>query len=92
LAKASKIEDLASATANDLAGQQIPPASTANCIEIAAKIGTPITVRAVAQACGANALAIAIPCHRVIRNDGSLSGHLWGVEWKRPLLETEAHA
>jgi AraC family transcriptional regulator, regulatory protein of adaptative response / methylated-DNA-[protein]-cysteine methyltransferase len=72
--------------------QQIPPGSTATYSEIAAKIGTPKAVRAVAQACGVNALAVAIPCHRVIRNDGSLSGYRWGVERKRVLLEREAHA
>jgi len=71
--------------------QQIPPGSTATYAEIAAKIGRPKAVRAVAQACGANALAVAIPCHRVIRNDGSLSGYRWGVERKRVLLEREAH-
>jgi AraC family transcriptional regulator, regulatory protein of adaptative response / methylated-DNA-[protein]-cysteine methyltransferase len=49
-------------------------------------------VRAVAQACGANALAVAIPCHRVVRNDGGLSGYRWGVERKRTLLQREAQA
>jgi len=72
--------------------QQILPGTTATYKEIAAKIGTPKAVRAVAQSCGANSLAIAIPCHRVIRNDGSLSGYRWGVERKRALLEREAQA
>jgi AraC family transcriptional regulator of adaptative response/methylated-DNA-[protein]-cysteine methyltransferase len=72
--------------------QQIPRGSTATYTEIAEKIGMPKAVRAVAQACGANILAVAIPCHRVIRNDGSLSGYRWGVERKRALLEREAHA
>lgn len=72
--------------------QQIPPGTTATYTEIATKIGMPTAVRAVAQACGANSLAIAIPCHRIIRNDGSLSGYRWGVERKRALLEREAQA
>jgi AraC family transcriptional regulator of adaptative response/methylated-DNA-[protein]-cysteine methyltransferase len=72
--------------------QQIPPGSTATYTDIAAKIGMPRAVRAVAQACGSNGLAVAIPCHRVIRSDGSLSGYRWGVERKRALLEREARA
>ncbi len=72
--------------------QQIPPGTTATYSDIAVKIGMPKAVRAVAQACGANALAVAIPCHRVIRNDGSLAGYRWGVERKRVLLEREARA
>jgi AraC family transcriptional regulator, regulatory protein of adaptative response / methylated-DNA-[protein]-cysteine methyltransferase len=72
--------------------QQIPLGSTATYSDIANQIGMPKAVRAVAQACGANALAVAIPCHRVVRNDGSLSGYRWGVERKRALLEREAHA
>lgn len=71
--------------------QQIPPGSTATYTDIANRIGMPKAMRAVAQACGANALAVAIPCHRVIRNDGSLSGYRWGVERKRLLLDREAH-
>jgi AraC family transcriptional regulator of adaptative response/methylated-DNA-[protein]-cysteine methyltransferase len=71
--------------------RQIPPGSTASYTDIATKIGMPKAVRAVAQACSANELAVAIPCHRVVRNDGSLSGYRWGVERKRALLEREAH-
>ena len=71
--------------------QQIPPGTTATYTEIAKKIGMPKAVRAVAQACGSNMLAVAIPCHRVIRNDGSLSGYCWGVERKRVLLERECN-
>jgi AraC family transcriptional regulator of adaptative response/methylated-DNA-[protein]-cysteine methyltransferase len=72
--------------------QQIPVGTTASYADIAKEIGMPKAVRAVAQACGANTLAVAIPCHRVIRNDGTLSGYRWGVERKRALLEREAHA
>ena len=72
--------------------RQIPLGSTATYTDIARQIGMPKAVRAVAQACGANSLAVAIPCHRVIRTDGSLSGYRWGVERKRVLLEKEAHA
>ncbi|CEJ20208.1 methylated-dna--protein-cysteinemethyltransferase [Ralstonia solanacearum IPO1609] len=68
----------------------IPPGTTASYAEIAARIGAPRAVRAVAQACGANHLAVAIPCHRVVRSDGQLSGYRWGVERKRTLLEREA--
>src|SRR5690606_23578058 len=66
-----------------LALQQIPPGQTASYTDIAQKIGEPKAVRAVAQACGANKIAVAIPCHRVVRNDGALSGYRWGVERKR---------
>jgi AraC family transcriptional regulator of adaptative response/methylated-DNA-[protein]-cysteine methyltransferase len=72
--------------------RDIPAGSTASYADIARKIGQPKAVRAVAQACGANALAVIIPCHRVVRNDGSLSGYRWGVERKRALLEKEAKA
>ncbi len=70
----------------------IPAGSTASYTEIANQIGSPKSVRAVAQACGANVVAVAIPCHRVVRNDGALSGYRWGVERKRALLDREAHA
>ena len=70
----------------------IPAGDTVSYAAIANRIGSPSSVRAVAQACAANALAVAIPCHRVVRNDGGLSGYRWGVERKRALLEKEAHA
>jgi AraC family transcriptional regulator of adaptative response/methylated-DNA-[protein]-cysteine methyltransferase len=70
--------------------RDIPPGRTATYAEIASRIGAPKSVRAVAQACGANAIAVAIPCHRVVRNDGALSGYRWGVDRKRALLDSEA--
>lgn len=70
----------------------IPSGRTASYAEIAERIGLPRAVRAVARACGANTLAVAIPCHRVIRQDGGLSGYRWGVERKRELLRREAEA
>ncbi|MEO7718002.1 MAG: bifunctional DNA-binding transcriptional regulator/O6-methylguanine-DNA methyltransferase Ada [Capsulimonas sp.] len=70
--------------------REITPGSTASYADIAARIGRPKAVRAVAQACAANALAVAIPCHRVVRTDGALSGYRWGVERKRALLNREA--
>jgi len=70
--------------------RSIAPGSTASYAEIATLIGAPKAFRAVAQACGANNLAVAIPCHRVVRSDGQLSGYRWGVERKRQLLEREA--
>jgi AraC family transcriptional regulator, regulatory protein of adaptative response / methylated-DNA-[protein]-cysteine methyltransferase len=72
--------------------REIPAGSTASYTDIANRIGAPKAVRAVARACGANALAVAIPCHRVVRNDGALSGYRWGVERKRALLERESAA
>jgi AraC family transcriptional regulator, regulatory protein of adaptative response / methylated-DNA-[protein]-cysteine methyltransferase len=68
----------------------IPPGKTATYAEIAKAVGRPKAVRAVAQACAANPLAVAIPCHRVVRADGGLSGYRWGVERKRELLDREA--
>lgn len=70
--------------------RSIPAGSTASYAEIARRIGRPKAVRAVAQACAANDLAVAIPCHRVVRSDGDLSGYRWGVARKRALLEREA--
>ncbi|EJM69977.1 bifunctional DNA-binding transcriptional regulator/O6-methylguanine-DNA methyltransferase Ada [Pseudomonas sp. GM55] len=70
--------------------REIPVGSTASYAEVAQRIGSPKAVRAVAQACGANNLAVAIPCHRVVRSDGHLSGYRWGVERKRQLLERES--
>ena len=70
--------------------REIPAGSTVSYAELARRIGLPTGARAVAGACAANALAIAIPCHRVVRNDGALSGYRWGVERKQQLLEREA--
>ena len=72
--------------------RDIPAGQTASYSEIARRIGRPTAVRAVASACAANALAVAIPCHRVVRLDGSLSGYRWGIERKRALLEREGAA
>jgi AraC family transcriptional regulator of adaptative response/methylated-DNA-[protein]-cysteine methyltransferase len=72
--------------------RDIPAGRTATYTEIAQRIGAPRAVRAVAQACGANPVAVAIPCHRVVRTDGNLSGYRWGVERKRQLLAREAQS
>jgi AraC family transcriptional regulator of adaptative response/methylated-DNA-[protein]-cysteine methyltransferase len=72
--------------------REIPVGKTMSYADIARSIGEPKAVRAVAQACGANKIAVAIPCHRVVKNDGALSGYRWGVERKRALLEKEAQA
>jgi len=68
---------------------KIEPGTTASYAEVSASIGAPNAVRAVAGACAANALAVAVPCHRVVRTDGGLSGYRWGVERKRELLARE---
>jgi AraC family transcriptional regulator of adaptative response/methylated-DNA-[protein]-cysteine methyltransferase len=72
--------------------REIPAGETESYTEIAGRIGSPDSVRAVAGACAANKLAVAIPCHRVVRNDGALAGYRWGVERKRALLEKEEGA
>jgi AraC family transcriptional regulator of adaptative response/methylated-DNA-[protein]-cysteine methyltransferase len=69
--------------------REIPAGSTVSYVEVAARIGAPGGARAVARACGANPLAVAIPCHRVVRTDGSPSGYRWGVDRKLTLLERE---
>ena len=70
--------------------RQIPAGTTVSYSDIAQLIGAPKAVRAIAGACAANTIAVAIPCHRVVRNDGALSGYRWGVERKRALLDLEA--
>ncbi len=70
--------------------RKIPPGSTSTYAKIAQRIGAPKAMRAVAQACASNAIAVAIPCHRVVRSNGELSGYRWGVKRKRALLDREA--
>ncbi len=72
--------------------RSIPPGKTASYAEVARMIGAPRSTRAVAQACAANPVAVAIPCHRVVRTDGALSGYRWGIERKRELLARERMA
>jgi AraC family transcriptional regulator of adaptative response/methylated-DNA-[protein]-cysteine methyltransferase len=69
--------------------REIPAGRTISYTEIARRIGSPRAARAVAGACAENNLAIAIPCHRVVRHDGALSGYAWGAERKRELLDRE---
>jgi AraC family transcriptional regulator of adaptative response/methylated-DNA-[protein]-cysteine methyltransferase len=69
---------------------KVPAGQTITYAELARRIGAPSAVRAVGSACGANALAVAIPCHRALRSDGGLSGYRWGLERKRALLDLEA--
>ncbi len=73
-----------------MALREIPPGATASYQQIAERIGQPTAARAVAKACAANRIAVAIPCHRVVRGDGDISGYRWGVERKRELLAREA--
>lgn len=70
--------------------RDIERGSTASYKDVAEAIGSPKSVRAVARACAANPVAIAIPCHRVVRSDGGLSGYRWGIDRKRKLLDREA--
>lgn len=70
--------------------RRVPAGTTTTYTKLAARIGRPTAVRAVARACATNAIAVAIPCHRVVRTDGSLAGYRWGVKRKRLLLEREA--
>jgi AraC family transcriptional regulator of adaptative response/methylated-DNA-[protein]-cysteine methyltransferase len=72
--------------------RDVPVGRTVSYADIAQRIGAPNAVRAVAGACAANDIALCIPCHRVVRNDGSLSGYAWGVDRKRALIEREAAA
>jgi AraC family transcriptional regulator of adaptative response/methylated-DNA-[protein]-cysteine methyltransferase len=72
--------------------RKVPAGKTTTYAQLARRIGAPTAVRAVAGACAANPLAVAIPCHRVVRSDGGLSGYRWGVERKRALLDREAGA
>ena len=69
--------------------QALPAGARVSYSELAERVGLPAAVRAVASACAANKIAVAIPCHRVVRTDGSLSGYRWGVERKAALLDAE---
>ena len=69
--------------------REIPAGETASYAEIGRRIGAPRSARAVARACADNKIAVAIPCHRVVRTDGALSGYRWGVARKRALLKKE---
>jgi AraC family transcriptional regulator of adaptative response/methylated-DNA-[protein]-cysteine methyltransferase len=70
----------------------IPAGATVSYADIARRIDAPTSFRAVAQACGANPVALAIPCHRVVRGDGGLSGYRWGIARKQALLDREGRA
>lgn len=72
--------------------RQIPSGRTTTYGEIAAKLGVPRQAREVGEACAANMLAVVVPCHRVVKKDGSISGYRWGVRRKRALIEREARA
>ena len=70
--------------------QKVKPGETITYTELAVRVGRPLAVRAAASACAQNGLAIAIPCHRAVRRDGTLSGFRWGLQWKKSLLAWEA--
>lgn len=70
--------------------REIPAGATESYAEVARRIGAPESAKEVGEACAANTLAVAIPCHRVVRKDGALAGYRWGVKRKRALLEREA--
>ena len=70
--------------------REIPAGKTASYADVASRIGAPGSARAVARACAANKIAVAIPCHRVVRGNGELSGYRWGVDRKQALLTKEA--
>jgi len=72
--------------------REIPAGRTASYCEIATRLGTPREAREVAEACPANAIAILIPCHRIVKKDGSLSGYRWGFRRKRTLIAREREA
>ena len=69
--------------------QKIPWGETRTYREIANNLGKPKATRAIGNACGANPVALIIPCHRVVRSDGSLGGYRWGIEYKQKLLDKE---
>lgn len=69
--------------------RRIPAGQTTTYTDLAGEIGRPTAVRAVAHACATNALAVVVPCHRVVRRDGGLAGYRWGIERKRELLDRE---
>ena len=72
--------------------REIPPGQTTSYGALAARLGAPAMAREVGAACAANTLAVIVPCHRVLKKDGSLSGYRWGVHRKRALLQREARA
>jgi len=69
--------------------REIPPGATISYTELARRVGSPRAFRAVAHACGANPIAVLVPCHRVVRSDGALAGYRWGLDRKRRLLALE---